>query len=317
MNFMKNQIIALVLLTGTFSLGAANAGQKIVSAANGNCLASSERSQEPATRLVVTPCNDNPNQHWEFFPDGRIENVKSGLCMGIPWSKMNQRAGVYQVECDGKKHRLWQIEFIGDATVVVRSQAGGLCLDLEKKTKAAKTNAVQDPCTGAPSQIWMTTAAASALHVPAAAQSAFDPAAPVREILRLDSKGDTLSYFSEDRLATLYSKDLIGFYNRALNTPWAQEMGGRVFDYDFVISGQDHCPLENMTFQTEQPFETSWDVTVQFQSQACWGNEDYTKVVFLVIGENGRPVIDDIFAYHGGETDILKVTLDQFWLQQQ
>ncbi|PHR23064.1 MAG: hypothetical protein COA37_10165 [Hoeflea sp.] len=165
--------------------------------------------------------------------------------------------------------------------------------------------------------MWITTEDANAVPANTAALSAFDPEAPARKMLRLDSKGDPSPYFSEDRLATLYSRDLVGFYNRAVNTPWAQQMGGSVFDYDFVIGGQDHCPLENMTFQTEQPFETSWDVTVQFQSRSCWGTEEYTKVVFLIIEENGRPVIDDIFVYHGGETDILKVTLDQFWLQQQ
>lgn len=325
---MRNLILPLVLFLGTLAPGAAQAAQQIVSAANGSCLANPDGSLEPATRLVVTPCTGTSDQLWEFFADGRIVNATSGLCMGVPWSKMDQRAGVYQVECDGKKHRLWQVDFVGDATIVIRSEAGGLCLDVENRAKTESSNAVQDPCSDIPSQMWMTTGAASAVSAPIPAPipsqaptpapaAAFDPSVPVREVMRLDAKGDTLAYFSEERLATLYSQDLVGFYNRAARTPLAQQMGGRVFDYDFIIGGQDHCPLQNISFQSEQAFQTSWDVTVQFQSEACWGNQETTKVVFLVVEENGRPVIDDIFAYHDGETDVLKVTLDQFLPQQQ
>jgi len=125
---------------------------------------------------------------------------------------------------------------------------------------------------------------------------------------------DAMACFTQDRLATLYSRDILQSGSEA---PWAQQMGGRVFDHDFIIGGQDHRPLQNISFQSEQAFQTSWEVTVQFQSETCWGNQETTKVVFLVVQENGRPGIDDIFACHDGETDVLKVDLDQFLLQQQ
>ncbi|MEP4769446.1 MAG: RICIN domain-containing protein [Roseibium sp.] len=315
---MNYLFVAILLLTGTLGFGSANASQQIVSAANGSCLANPKGSLKPATRLVVTPCNGNPNQLWEFFADGRIVNVKSGLCMGVPWSKKDQRAGVYQGECEEKKHRLWQVEFVGDATIVVRSEAGGLCLDIENRAKTEKSKAVQDPCADIPSQIWMTTGAG----VAKSHASVFDPTVPVREMLAVTSHNfsspdvDQLeSYFSDKRLERLYSEDLASFYDRALKTKWARQMGGVVPDYDIITNSQDGCPLENLTIETEQPFETSWDVTVHFQFQTCWGDQARSKVVFLIVEEDNQPVIDDIFTYENGNSQSLKVALDQIYLQ--
>lgn len=76
--------------------------------------------------------------------------------------------------------------------------------------------------------------------------------------------------------------------------------------------------MRNLTIETEKPFEHSWDVTASFQFMTCWGSQAeyqaYSKVVFLVIEEGGRAVIDDVFTYEDGASESLKVALDQITL---
>lgn len=304
-------------------LGKAEAAQQIISAANGSCLANPKGNMEPATRLVVVPCNGNPNQLWEFYPDGRIVNAKSGLCLSVPAKKLNQRAGVYQANCNNKKHRLWQPEFVGDAVVKVRS-GGGLCLDIQNKGTSVRSKAVQATCAESASQVWQVAYA----PVPKAAASApapsvaFDPEEPVREIISIAESnfsvpfpGVMIDYFAKGRLERIYSKDLIGFYKRAIKTEAARQMGGRAPDFDILTGTQDACPLENISLKTEKPFESSWDVSVTYQYQACWGNPALTKTDFIIIEEGGQPVIDDIFTYDEAEAvSSLKVALDQYVL---
>lgn len=303
-------------------LGKAEAAQQIISAANGNCLANPKGSLEPATRLVVVPCNGNPNQLWEFYPDGRIVNAKSGLCLSVPAKKLNQRAGVYQADCNNKKHRLWQPEFVGDAIVKVRS-GGGLCLDIQNKGKSNRSKAVQATCSDSASQVWQVANAPATPATPApVSAAAFDPEAPVKEILSIAQNnfsvpftGVTIDYFAEGRLERIYSKDLIGFYKRAIKTEAARQMGGRAPDFDILTGTQDACPLENITLKTDRPFESSWDVSVTYQYQVCWGNPALAKTDFIIIEEGGQPVIDDIFTYDEAEAvSSLKVALDQYVL---
>ncbi|WP_420412389.1 RICIN domain-containing protein [Roseibium sp.] len=319
---MKRFLLPFFCLTVCISgMGTANAAQQLISAANGSCLANPKGSMEPATRLVVVPCNGNPNQLWEFYPDGRIVNAKSGLCLSVPAKKLKQRAGVYQADCNNKKHRLWQPEYVGDAVVKVRS-GGGLCLDIQNKGKKARSKAVQATCAESASQVWQVANAPASKAAASAPSAAFDPEDPVREIISIAASnfsvpfpGVMLDYFAEGRLERIYSKDLIGFYKRAIKTEAAQQMGGRAPDFDIFTGTQDACPLENISLKTEKPFESSWDISVTYQYQACWGNPVLSKTDFIIIEEGGQPVIDDIFTYDEAEAvSSLKVALDQYVL---
>lgn len=149
---------------------------------------------------------------------------------------------------------------------------------------------------------------ALALLLPAAAHAA-DYKAPVAEIMGAattnwqDMGTDTdtpppyTEYFSDDFLKRLYSKDFAAKYKEAAKYP-AYDDGGSPFDYDPIIGGQDGCALKDVTTTEGQPANGAEDVTVTFDNSHCFGERgaDWQpeKLVFKLIEEDGRAVIDDI-----------------------
>ena len=149
---------------------------------------------------------------------------------------------------------------------------------------------------------------ALALLLPVAAQAA-DYKAPVAEIMAAattnwqDMGADTdtpppyTDYFSDDFLKRLYSKDFAAKYKEAAKYP-AYDDGGSPFDYDPIIGGQDGCALKDVTTTEGQPANGAEDVTVTFDNSHCFGERgaDWQpeKLVFKLIEEEGRAVIDDI-----------------------
>ena len=149
---------------------------------------------------------------------------------------------------------------------------------------------------------------ALALLLPVSAGAA-DFKAPVAEIMAAattnwqDMGTDTdtpppyTDYFSDDFLKRLYSKDFAAKYKEAAKYP-AYDDGGSPFDYDPIIGGQDGCALKDVTTTEGQPANGAEDVTVTFDNSHCFGERgaDWQpeKLVFKLIEEDGRAVIDDI-----------------------
>lgn len=149
---------------------------------------------------------------------------------------------------------------------------------------------------------------ALALLVPVCAQAA-DFKAPVAEVMAaattnwqdlgtdVDTPPPYTDYFSEDFLKRLYSRDFAEKYSKAAKFP-AYDDGGSPFDYDPIIGGQDGCALKDVTTAEGQPANGAEDVTVTFDNSHCFGERagDWQpeKLVFKMIEEDGRAVIDDI-----------------------
>lgn len=149
---------------------------------------------------------------------------------------------------------------------------------------------------------------ALALLLPVSVEAA-DFKAPVSEVMAaaaanwqdLGADTDTpppyADYFSEDFLKRLYSKDFVAKYKEAAKYP-AYEDDGSPFDYDPIIGGQDGCALKDVTTTEGQPANGAEDVTVTFDNSHCFGERaaDWQPetLVFKVIEEDGRAVIDDI-----------------------
>ncbi|WP_210166309.1 hypothetical protein [Shinella sp. DD12] len=149
---------------------------------------------------------------------------------------------------------------------------------------------------------------ALALLLPVSVEAA-DFKAPVAEVMAAatanwqDMGTDTdtpppyTDYFSEDFLKRLYSKDFVAKYKEAAKFP-AYDDGGSPFDYDPIIGGQDGCALKDVATAEGQPANGAEDVTVTFDNSHCFGERasDWQpeKLVFKVIEEDGRAVIDDI-----------------------
>ena len=166
---------------------------------------------------------------------------------------------------------------------------------------------------------------ALALLLPVSAEAA-DFKAPVSEIMTaatgnwqdMGTDSDTpppyVDYFSEDFLKRLYSKDFIAKYREAAKYP-AYDDGGSPFDYDPIIGGQDGCALKDVVTTEGQPANGAEDVTVTFDNSHCFGERapDWQpeKLVFKMIEEDGRPVIDDIDRTSFEEGASLKAELVQ------
>ena len=126
--------------------------------------------------------------------------------------------------------------------------------------------------------------------------AASDVTAPVREIVEATARGwdDKIDepeedVFSVDRLSRLFSKDFArAFAAASKNPPYDPPEGettGYPFAYDPIAQGQ---------------------VTALFNNRRCFGEgaeyEADTVVIFHVIDEDGRAVIDDIYPVVDGES---------------
>jgi len=139
--------------------------------------------------------------------------------------------------------------------------------------------------------------------------AAADFKAPVSELMAaattnwqdLDADAEAqapyVDYFSEDFLKRLYSKDFVAKYREAAKYP-AYEDSTSPFDYDPIIGGQDGCALKDVAITEGQPVNGAEDVTVTFDNSYCFGERapDWQpeKLVFKLVEEDGRAVVDDI-----------------------
>ncbi len=166
--------------------------------------------------------------------------------------------------------------------------------------------------------------AALAVLIPISAHAAAFKA-PVEELMAAtannwkEMKEDTetapdyIDYFNEDFLKRLYSKDLVAKYREAAKYP-AYDDGGSPFGYDPIVSGQDGCSLKDLTITEGTPKDGTDDVTVTFDNTHCFPERDpsqaKTTLVFKVIEEDGRPVIDEMVR-EGEDESTLKEELGE------
>lgn len=129
-----------------------------------------------------------------------------------------------------------------------------------------------------------------------------------------DTPPPNIDYFSEDFLKRLYSKDFAAKYREAAKYP-AYDDGSTPFDYDPIIGGQDGCALKDVTTTEGAPADGAEDVTVTFDNSHCFGERapDWRpeKLVFKLIEEGGRAVIDDIERPSFDEAASLKKELQE------
>lgn len=148
---------------------------------------------------------------------------------------------------------------------------------------------------------------------------AADVIAPVRALMTAaeanwaDTPQEYQDYFSEERLASLYSADLAARYRKAADTPFAKEIGTPL-DWDVVVNGQDGCPLKEISIAAAGQERGATRVVARFRGLTCFGPDaeyqGFQEAHFLVIEEGGRPVIDDIVTPMDGEAQSLKAQLD-------
>ena len=148
---------------------------------------------------------------------------------------------------------------------------------------------------------------------------AADMAAPVRAVMAAaeanwaDPLQDYQDYFSDERLATLYSADLAARYRKAADTPFAKEMGTPL-DWDVVVNAQDGCPLKDVSVEPAGQEGAATRVVARFRALTCFGSEaeyqGFQEAHFLVVEEGGKAVIDDIVTPLDGEAQSLKAQLD-------
>lgn len=138
---------------------------------------------------------------------------------------------------------------------------------------------------------------------------ATDVTAPVKTVMDITAanwaEGDSeyRDVFDDTLLDRLYSRDFAEKYRAAARFP-AFEDGTSPFDYDVIISGQDGCPLQDVSVEQKGQQGAATEVDASFKNMTCFGTEaEYQQaatVKFLVVEEGGKPVIDDILT-QGGE----------------
>ena len=150
---------------------------------------------------------------------------------------------------------------------------------------------------------------------------AADAKAPVGEIMAaatnnwLEMGSDAeepppyVDYFGEDFLKRLYSRDFVAKYREAAKYP-AYDDGGSPFSYDPIVGGQDGCGLKDLTIAEGAAAGGKTDVDVSFDNTHCFPEREPdwqpVRLVFKVIEEDGRPVIDDVLRKTDDGTGSLK-----------
>ncbi|MFN3364538.1 MAG: hypothetical protein ACK40W_11290 [Allorhizobium sp.] len=140
---------------------------------------------------------------------------------------------------------------------------------------------------------------------------AADVTAPVREVVEATARnwaegstGQEEEVFSTDRLTRLFSKDFASAFEAASKNPPYDipegETTGFPFDYDPIAQGQDGCPFEDIRIEDDGDGQ----VTALFDNRSCFGGADApdTVLIFHVVEEGGRPVIDDIYPVEDGQS---------------
>ncbi|EHS51808.1 hypothetical protein PDO_1709 [Rhizobium sp. PDO1-076] len=155
--------------------------------------------------------------------------------------------------------------------------------------------------------------AASMLLISSVGALAADVTAPVREIIEATASnwteeafGNEQEVFTEDRLERIFSAEFAMMYREASKNPAYDlpegETTGFPFDYDPIARGQDGCPFQNIRIEDDGDGQ----VTALFNNRECMGddsaNRQDTVLIFHVLDENGRAVIDDIYPVENGQS---------------
>lgn len=152
---------------------------------------------------------------------------------------------------------------------------------------------------------------AVALMLSASPAAALDMTAPVRtlmEITRKNSEAGTEYFryvFDEDLLSSIYSADFAHAYREAAKYPVYDppegETTGDPFGYDPIVGGQDSCPLDDLRIEDDGDGQ----VTALFDNRNCYEDsveEPERVLIFHVVEEDGRAVIDDIYPVEDGQS---------------
>ena len=121
-----------------------------------------------------------------------------------------------------------------------------------------------------------------------------------------ESLGNEEDVFSEDRLSRLFSKDFRTAYQLASRNPPYDlaegETTGFPFDYDPIAQGQDGCSFENIRIENDGDGQ----IAAIFNNRRCFSDDPSeapdTVLIFHVIEEGGRTVIDDIYPVENHQT---------------
>ncbi|GGB49846.1 hypothetical protein GCM10011316_22470 [Roseibium aquae] len=158
----------------------------------------------------------------------------------------------------------------------------------------------------------------AALVLCPASALATDPTAPVASLMALAETNWSASasgyedYFSDDRLAALYSTEFAELYRKAAATEDAKEMGSP-FNWDVIVNAQDGCPLENLTIEPGSSANGVTQVVARFQAMACFGTQAefqaYRETRFTVVVEDDQSVVDDIVTDLDGDVLSVKAIL--------
>jgi hypothetical protein len=149
-----------------------------------------------------------------------------------------------------------------------------------------------------------TIALVAALLVGGPCRAEGDPAAPVREVMRLamwsiaaDPRGDAVDGpFAAAALERLYTKSFAALYAAAL----AKVKGAEPpFDRDPILDGTAECPLKDIVLTTLSPGAFHARVKVEFRSAWCAEadaarRDRVTVTMFEVYNENEEWRVDDI-----------------------
>lgn len=145
-----------------------------------------------------------------------------------------------------------------------------------------------------------------------AAVFAADPTAPVRAVIDVaagnwsETSPTAHDVFDNERLGQLFSADFAKTYREASKHPAYDppegETTGSPFDYDPIAGGQEGCAFENIRVENDGDGQ----VTALFNNRKCLGDDpaykEDTVLIFHVVEEQGRAVIDDMYRVEGGQS---------------
>ena len=147
------------------------------------------------------------------------------------------------------------------------------------------------------------TALALTFIVALAGEAAAAPQDPVRNIMdavehnytpEIESAED---YFSPERLKSIYSRSFAATFEAAAARAAANDEG--VFEADVITNSQDACTLEDIMIEVKPAQADFTPVHATFRPFACMKDgpekDEVRTVIFMVVEEDGRDVIDDIF----------------------
>ena len=121
--------------------------------------------------------------------------------------------------------------------------------------------------------------------------------------------------FSDARLASLYSSAFATAFRAAWDRGGPDSDG--IFETDFFINADTGCPFENLKVDQNRNGAGVMSVTARFNAFGCERGEgdrlSISHLVFKIVDENGRDVIDDIVRIdEGGKETSIRTVMDSY-----